>query len=69
MSINVHLEQSQWSLIVFNLKDTVDELYDLQKSWIDSDNPSSDELEDFIDKFEEVQSLLFEINNKLPDDD
>ena len=58
----------KWSLIVFNLKDTVDELYDLQESWIDSDNPSSDELEEFIDKFEEAQSLLFEINNKLPED-
>ena len=59
----------KWSLIVFNLKDTVDELYDLQESWIDSNNPSSDELEEFIDKFEEVQSLIFEINNKLPEDE
>jgi hypothetical protein len=59
----------KWSLIVFNLKDTVDELYDLQESWLDSDNPSSDELEEFIDKFEEAQCLLSEINNKLPDDD
>lgn len=58
----------KWSLIVFNLKDTVDELYDLQESWIDSNNPSSDELEEFIDKFDEVQSLIFEINNKLPED-
>lgn len=58
-----------WSSDLIYLKDAVDELCGQQESWIDSDNPSPDELEEFIDKFEEVQSLIFEINNKLPEDE
>ena len=58
-----------WSSDLMYLKDAVDELCEQQYLWADNDNPSPDELEEFIDKFEEVQSLIFEISNKLPEDE
>ena len=57
-----------WSSDLMYLKDAVEELCEQQELWIDNDSPSSDELEEFNNKFEEVQSLIFEINNKLPVD-